>query len=60
MANVISMAKKMAVISAFVEGCFVRSAVRLTGVSKGAVLRFLESVDAADLSDFACHSGDGS
>jgi len=47
MANVISMAKKIAVISALVEGCSVRSTVRLTGVSKGAVLRLLESVGAA-------------
>ncbi|HEY3939303.1 MAG TPA: IS1 family transposase, partial [Bryobacteraceae bacterium] len=47
MANVISMAKKLAVISALVEGCSVRSTVRLTGVSKGAVLRLLESVGAA-------------
>jgi IS1 family transposase len=43
MANVISMAKKVAVISALVEGC----SVRLTGVSKGAVLRTLVSVGKA-------------
>jgi IS1 family transposase len=47
MANVISMAKKVAVISALVEGCSVRSAVRMTGVSKGAVLRLLASVGKA-------------
>src|SRR2546427_9415678 len=47
MANVISMAKKVAVISALVEGCSVRSTVRMTGVSKGAVLRLLASVGAA-------------
>src|SRR5579864_4221778 len=47
MANVISMAKKVAVISALVEGCSVRSTVRLTGVSKGAVLRTLVSVGKA-------------
>jgi IS1 family transposase len=47
MANVISMAKKVAVISALVEGCSVRSTVRLTGVSKGAVLRILSSVGKA-------------
>jgi IS1 family transposase len=47
MANVISTAKKVAVISALVEGCSVRSTVRLTGVSKGAVLRLLVSVGAA-------------
>lgn len=47
MANVISTAKKVAVISALVEGCSVRSTVRMTGVSKGAVLRLLVSVGAA-------------
>lgn len=47
MANVISLAKKVAVISALVEGCSVRSTVRLTGVSKGAVLRLLASVGKA-------------
>ncbi|MGD1097702.1 MAG: IS1 family transposase [Bryobacteraceae bacterium] len=47
MANVISMAKKIAVISALVEGCSVRSTSRLTGVSKGAVLRLLVSVGKA-------------
>jgi len=47
MANVISMAKKIGVISALVEGCSVRSASRLTGVSKGAVLRLLASVGKA-------------
>jgi IS1 family transposase len=47
MANVISMDKKIAVLSALVEGCSVRSTVRLTGVSKGAVLRLLVAVGAA-------------
>lgn len=47
MANVISTAQKVAVISALVEGCSVRSAVRLTGVSKGAVLRLLVSIGSA-------------
>jgi IS1 family transposase len=47
MANVISTAKKVAVISALVEGCSVRSASRMTGVSKGAVLRLLVSVGNA-------------
>ena len=47
MANVISTAKKVAVISALVEGCSVRSTSRLTGVSKGAILRLLTSVGAA-------------
>jgi hypothetical protein len=47
MANVISMAKKVAVISALVEGCSVRSTSRMTGVSKGAILRLLVSVGSA-------------
>jgi IS1 family transposase len=47
MANVISTAKKVAVISALVEGCSVRSTSRLTGVSKGAILRLLVSIGAA-------------
>src|ERR1017187_8708902 len=47
MANVISMDKKTAVLSALVEGCSVRSTVRLTGVSKGAILRLLVSVGTA-------------
>jgi IS1 family transposase len=47
MANVISMDKKVAVLKALVEGCSVRSTVRMTGVSKGAVLRLLVSVGAA-------------
>ena len=47
MANVISTAKKIAVITALVEGCSVRSTSRMTGVSKGAVLRLLVSVGNA-------------
>src|ERR1039457_5514683 len=47
MTYVISMEKKIAVITALVEGCSVRSTVRMTGVSKGAVLRLLVSVGAA-------------
>src|ERR1035441_5511910 len=47
MANVISMDKKIAVLTAPFEGCSVRSTVRLTGVSKGAVLRLLVAVGAA-------------
>jgi hypothetical protein len=47
MANVISTAKKVAVVSALVEECSVRSTVRLTGVSKGAILRLLASVGKA-------------
>ena len=45
--NKLSMDKKVAVVTALVEGCSVRSTVRLTGVSKGAVLRLLVSVGAA-------------
>jgi IS1 family transposase len=41
------MDKKVAVISALVEGCSVRATSRLTGVSKGAILRLLVSVGAA-------------
>src|ERR1019366_2234836 len=47
MANVISMDKKVAVLKALVEGCSVRSPVRMTGVSKGAVLRLLVAVGQA-------------
>lgn len=47
MANVISMAKKVAVITALVEGCSVRSTSRMTGVSKGAILRLLVSIGTA-------------
>ena len=47
MANVISTEKKVAVISALVEGCSVRSTSRLTGVSKGAILRLLVSAGGA-------------
>ena len=45
--NEISMAKKVAVITALVEGCSVRSTSRMTGVSKGAVLRLLVGVGNA-------------
>lgn len=47
MANFISNEKRVAVITALVEGCSVRSTVRMTGVSKGAVLRLLVSVGKA-------------
>jgi IS1 family transposase len=47
MANVISMAQRIAVLNALVEGCSVRSTVRMTGVSKGAILRLLVSVGTA-------------
>jgi hypothetical protein len=45
--NKISMDKKIAVVAALCEGCSVRSTVRLTGVSKGAVLRLLVEVGTA-------------
>jgi len=47
MANVISMDKRVAVVTALVEGWSIRSAVRMTGVSKGAILRLLESLGEA-------------
>jgi IS1 family transposase len=47
MANVLSIAKQTAIITALVEGCSVRSTARMTGVSKGAVLRTLVKVGAA-------------
>jgi len=45
--NRLSTAKKVAVVSALVEGCSVRSTSRLTGVAKGTILRLLESVGRA-------------
>src|SRR5438552_10230147 len=39
--------KRVAVVSALVEGCSVRATSRLTGVSRGAILRLLASVGAA-------------
>src|SRR5205823_116225 len=42
--NKLSMDKKVAVISAMVEGCYVRSTVRMTGVAKGTILRLLAEV----------------
>jgi IS1 family transposase len=47
MANVLSIAKQTAIITALVEGCSVRSTARMTGVSKGAVLRTLVKVGKA-------------
>src|ERR1700687_4552629 len=47
MANVLSMAKKVAVITALVEGCSVRSTSRMTGVAKSTILRLLEEVGTA-------------
>lgn len=45
--NKLSTAKRVAVISALVEGCSVRSTSRLTGVAKGTILRLLADVGAA-------------
>jgi IS1 family transposase len=45
--NKLTTAKRVAVLSALVEGCSVRSTVRLTGVSKGAILRLLAEVGSA-------------
>ncbi len=47
MANNLSMEKKVAVISALVEGCSVRSTSRMTGVAKGTILRLLADVGTA-------------
>src|SRR5271170_4378793 len=47
MANILSTAKKTAVITALVEGCSVRSTSRMTGVAKGTILRLLETVGKA-------------
>jgi IS1 family transposase len=41
------MSKRVAVISALVEGCSVRSTSRLTGVAKGTILRLLADVGSA-------------
>ena len=45
--NRLTTAKKVAVVSALVEGCSVRSTSRLTGVAKGTILRLLASVGQA-------------
>lgn len=45
--NRLPLAKRVAVISALVEGCSVRSTVRLTGVAKGTVLSLLARVGEA-------------
>jgi IS1 family transposase len=45
--NKLSMDKKIAVISALVEGCSVRATSRLTGVAKGTILRLLADVGTA-------------
>lgn len=45
--NRLPIAKRVAVISALVEGCSVRSTSRLTGVAKGTILRLLADVGTA-------------
>ena len=45
--NKLTTAKRVAVISALVEGCSVRSTSRLTGVAKGTILRLLSTVGEA-------------
>jgi IS1 family transposase len=45
--NRLPLSKRVAVISALVEGCSVRATVRLTGVAKGTILNLLESVGQA-------------
>src|SRR5712691_11572578 len=45
--NRLTTEKQVAVISALVEGCSVRSTVRLTGVAKGTILRLLARVGRA-------------
>lgn len=45
--NRLNTAKQVAVISALVEGCSVRSTVRLTGVAKGTILTLLARVGTA-------------
>ncbi len=47
MPNVLSTEKKVAVITALVEGCSVRSTSRMTGVAKSTILRLLEEVGTA-------------
>src|SRR5258708_18168680 len=47
MAYHLSMEKKVAVVTALVEGCSIRSIGRMTGVAKGTILRLLETVGTA-------------
>jgi IS1 family transposase len=47
MANMLSIEKQTAIITALVEDCSVRSTARMTGTSKGAVLRTLVKVGKA-------------
>ena len=45
--NKLSTAKRVAVVSALVEGCSIRSTVRMTGVSKNTVAKLLVELGAA-------------
>jgi IS1 family transposase len=45
--NMLSLDKKVAVVSALVEGCSIRSTSRMTGVAKGTILRLLAGVGQA-------------
>jgi len=45
--NTLSMDKKVAIITALVEGCPVRSTERLSGVSRPTILKLLVEVGAA-------------
>ena len=45
--NRLSTAKRVAVVSALVEGCSIRSTVRMTGVSKNTIAKLLVELGAA-------------
>lgn len=47
--NILTTERRVAVISALVEGCSIRSTVRMTGVAKDTVLKLLVSVGQACL-----------
>ena len=47
--NILTTEKRVAVVSALVEGCSIRSTVRLTGVAKDTVLKLLKQVGQACL-----------
>ena len=47
--NILTTEKRVAVISALVEGCSVRSTVRMTGVAKDTILKLLKAVGEACL-----------
>lgn len=47
--NILTTEKRVAVVSALVEGCSIRSTVRMTGVAKDTVLKLLKMVGQACL-----------